>query len=79
MSKFRITVDLSGQEKKRIVDVNETPNTITGLTDVDQTNQQDKYLLVWNSTLNRHEYIPASQVTDLSDAIQDDVLDYGTY
>jgi hypothetical protein len=79
MSKFRITVDLSGQEKKRIVDVNETPNTITGLTDVDQTNQQDKYLLVWNSTLNRHEYIPASQVNDLSDAIQDDVLDYGTY
>ncbi len=79
MSKFRITVDLSGQEKKRIVDVNETPNTITGLTDVDQTNQQDKYLLVWNATLNRHEYIPASQVNDLADEVQDDVLDYGTY
>jgi hypothetical protein len=79
MSKFRITVDLSGQEKKRIVDVNETPNTITGLTDVDQTNQQDKYLLVWNAALNRHEYIPASQVTDLADDIRDDALYYGTY
>lgn len=79
MSKFQITVDVFGQEKKRIVDVNETPNTISGLTDVDTASQQDRYLLVWNESLKRHEYVPASQVTDLADDIQDDALDYGTY
>lgn len=79
MSTYRISVTVKDTDIKRVVDVNASPNSISNLSDVNTIDRQNNYLLVWNEATQLHQYIPASQVTDVSDDVLDDTLDYGTY
>lgn len=68
-----------GPPKRRVVDVNEGPSTISGSSDVDLDTRQDQYLLLWNETSQKHEYIPASDILDRADNVVNEDIDYGTY
>jgi hypothetical protein len=52
---------------------------LTELEDVDRFSKRDGYVLVWNATTERHEYISPFEVLDRADEVNDDSLDYGTY
>ena len=52
---------------------------ISAAADIDNTSRQDGYFLVWNESLERHQYISAFEMLDRSDGTDDDALDYGTY
>lgn len=52
---------------------------LTELEDVDRTSKRDGYVLVWNATSQKHEYISLFEALDRADQVDDDSLDYGTY
>jgi uncharacterized protein YheU (UPF0270 family) len=81
-------VTLPRVDRKKLVDVDTTPPgtdfgdvdlSVSELTDVDSSNKQDNYVLIWNATTQKHEYVPTSEVLDRADGIDDDSTSYGTY
>ncbi len=59
-------------------------NTISELDDVDITDRNEGYVLIWNQNRLLHEYVPPFEIVDRSDSddpVQpgDNAIDYGTY
>ena len=93
MSKYNVRLNLGNQKivqavkKSKInVDVSTTTeaNTLGGLDDVDTTDRQEGYVLMWNELRNIHEYVPPFEVVDRSDSDDpvgpsDNAIDYGTF
>ena len=91
MSKYQVTLNSTSKynvtfprtERKKIVEVDSAPRTLeaslTDLDDIDATNRADNYVLIWNATTQKHEYVPAFEVVDRADGVNDDSIDYGTY
>lgn len=81
-------VTLPRVDRKKLVDVDTTPPgtdfgdvdlSVSELTDVDSSNKQDNYVLIWNATTQKHEYVPTSEVLDRADGVDDGTSSYGTY
>ncbi len=81
-------VTLPRVERKKLVDVDTTPQgidfgdvdlSVSELTDVDSSNKQNNYVLIWNSVTQKHEYVPTSEVLDRADGVDDGATSYGTY
>jgi len=81
-------VTLPRVDRKKLVDVDTTPPgtdfgdvelSVSELTDVDSSNKQNNYVLIWNSVTQKHEYVPTSEVLDRADDINDGSTSYGTY
>ncbi len=81
-------VTLPRVDRKKLVDVDTTPPgtdfgdvdlAVSELTDVDSSNKQDNYVLIWNATTQKHEYVPTSEVLDRADDVNDGSTSYGTY
>lgn len=73
-------------ERKKLVDVDTTPIgsdfgdlSLSALEDVDASNKQNNYVLIWNATTQKHEYVPTFEVLDRADGVDDDTTSYGTY
>lgn len=73
-------------ERKKIVDVDDSGSvvvdgstTLSGLDDVNTSGRQNNYLLIWNSATGKYDHIPASEVLDRADGIDDGAVDYGTF
>lgn len=68
---------------KKIVDVDTIRVDVSGgignLDDVDSLNRQDNYILIWNESTQKHEYVPAFELLDRADGTDDDAIDYGSY
>lgn len=91
MSKYQVTLSSTSKynvtfprtERRKIVDVDEAPVTLeanlANLDDVDATGRADNYVLIWNAATQKHEYVPAFEVVDRADGVDDDAIDYGTY
>jgi len=91
MSKYQVTLSSTSKynvtfprtERKKIVEVDDAPRTLeaslTDLDDIDATNRADNYVLIWNATTQKHEYVPTFEVVDRADGVDDDAIDYGTY
>jgi hypothetical protein len=88
MSKYQVTVTSTSRRRRRIVDVDEGPQQVEGnlgaLDDVDTTDRGTGgnlgiKVLVWDNNQNQHVYLSPEQIVDISDNVDDDVLDYGTY
>ena len=88
MSKYQVTVTSTSRRRRRIVDVDEGPQQVEGnlggLDDVDTTDRDTGgnlgiKVLVWDSNTNQHIYVSPEQLVDISDNVDDDSLDYGTY
>lgn len=81
-SNSNIQVGIPRTEKK-IVDVATSSVEITGslrdLEDIDSQNRNNNYVLVWDAVLEKHVYVPPSEILDRADDVDDDALDYGTY
>lgn len=73
---YQVTLGKSGNIK---VDVNTSPDSISTLNDVDDSNKQNNYLLVWNESAQKHEYISPFELVDRADGVNDDAVDYGVY
>lgn len=85
-----IQIGLPRATTKKLVDVNLIKADITGsvsdLQDVDSSNRQEGYVLIWNASRGKHEYVPPFVVVDRADsslgqpvAPADDYIDYGTF
>lgn len=91
MSKYQVTLNSTSKynvtfprtERRKIVDVDEAPSTLeanlANLDDVDATDRADQYLLIWDEVSGKHKYIPAFEVLDRADGVDDDAIDYGSY
>jgi hypothetical protein len=55
------------------------PINLGELKDVDSTDKENNYVLIYDASTQKHRYVPASKVLDLADGVDDDSLDYGTY
>ena len=85
-----IQVGLPRATSRRLVDVDllqlDIRGNIVDLQDVDPTNRQEGYVLMWNATTGKHEYVPPFVVVDRADsslgqpvAPADDYIDYGSF
>lgn len=85
-----IQVGLPRATSRRLVDVDllqlDIRGNIVDLQDVDSTNRQEGYVLMWNATTGKHEYVPPFVVVDRADsslgqpvAPADDYIDYGSF
>ena len=81
-------VTLPRVDRKKLVDVDTTPPgadfgdvdlSVSELSDVDSSNKQNNYVLIWNSVTQKHEYVPTSEVLDRADGVDDGATSYGTY
>lgn len=73
---YQVSLRKSGNIK---VDVNTSPDTIASLADIDSTNKQNNYVLIWNATTKKHEYVSPLEILDRADGVDNDTLDYGFY
>lgn len=75
---------------KRKIDVDlqqlDIKGTLIDLEDIDPTNRQEGYVLIWNASTGKHEYVPPFVVVDRADsslgqpvAPADDYIDYGSF
>ena len=80
-------VTLPRVDRKKLVDVDTTPPgtdfgdvelSVSELTDVDSSNKQNNYVLIWNSVTQKHEYVPTSEVLDRADGVDDNSTSNGT-
>jgi hypothetical protein len=53
--------------------------SLSGLNDVDNSQKQNNYVLIWNAAAGKHEYVPTSEVLDRADGVDDGATSYGTY
>jgi len=85
-----IQVGLPRATSQRLVDVDlqqiDITGTVADLDDIDSSNRQEGYVLIWNETLGKHEYVPPFVVVDRADsslgqpvAPADDYIDYGSF
>lgn len=85
-----IQVGIPTPTSRRLVDVDLLQLDIQGstdnLADIDTTNRQEGYVLIWNAVRGVHEYVPPFVVVDRADsslgqpvAPADDYIDYGTF
>ena len=85
-----IQIGLPRATTRKLVDVDLLQVDITGkvsdLQDVDPSNRQEGYVLIWNASRGKHEYVPPFVVVDRADsslgqpvAPADDYIDYGTF
>jgi hypothetical protein len=79
-------VTLPRVDRKKLVDVDTTPPgadfgdlSLSELGDVDPSNRQNDYVLIWNATTQKHEYVPTSEVLDRADGVDDGATNYGSY
>lgn len=103
MSSYNVRVNRASQKRitaLRSANINVNVNTtefnnfMTGLEDVDITDRQDGFLLMWNNAKGTHEYVSPYEVVDRSDSNRadyseeprdpsvapgDDAIDYGTF
>ena len=94
MSKYNVRLNAGNNKiiqaiKKSPVNVDistsQEIDTIGELDDVDLTDRQDGYLLMWNQSRGLiHEYVPPFEVVDRSDSDDpvlpgDNAIDYGTF
>ena len=103
MSSYNIRVNRASQKRItaiRPADINVNVNTteftdlLTGLEDVDVSDREDGFLLMWNNARGTHEYVSPYEVVDRSDSNRadytgepqdpsvapgDDAIDYGTF
>lgn len=93
MSKYNVRLNAGNNKiiqaiKKSPVNVDVSTSqeidTIGELDDVDLTDRQDGYLLMWNQARATHEYVPPFEVVDRSDSDNpvlpgDNAIDYGTF
>jgi hypothetical protein len=78
-NKSNIQVGIPKAEK-RVIDVSK--NNVESMSDLGDVNSQDRqnnYVLVWDTSLEKHVYISPSKILDLADNVDDDAIDYGTY
>jgi hypothetical protein len=61
------------------IDVNTSPVSVKTLYDVDSSNRQNNYVLIWNEVTKKHEYVHPSEILDRADGVDNDSLDYGLY
>lgn len=85
-----IQVGLPRSTSRRLVDVDllqlDVKGNLADLEDVDPFNRQEGYVLMWNATEGKHEYVPPFVVVDRADsslgqpvAPADDYIDYGSF
>lgn len=48
-------------------------------TDIDTTNRANRTFLMYNSSTGKYEHVDAFQIVDLSDSIDDDSMDAGSF
>jgi hypothetical protein len=66
------------------IDVSSGAQALSSFSDVDISNRKDGYVLMWNSILGVHQYVPPFDVVDRSDSDNpvldgDGAIDYGTF
>ncbi len=75
--------DVTVSSKKFVSSVNTAnlnfPVNLADLNDVDSLDKQNNYVLIYDASIQKHRYIPASQILNLADGVDDDSLDYGSY
>lgn len=85
-----IQVGLPRATSRRLIDVDllqlDVKGNLADLEDVNPTNRQEGYVLIWNEALRKHEYVPPFVVVDRADsslgqpvAPADDYIDYGSF
>ena len=94
MANYQVTVSTSsnydiGPKKASVkpIDVNTDiiAQTIDGITeisqmtDVNQNNKQNNYVLIWDEVNQEHIYVSPFEILDRADGTDDDAIDYGTY
>ena len=94
MANYQVTVSTSsnydiGTKKASVkpIDVNtdtiaQTVDGITEIsqmTDVNQNNKQNNYVLIWDEVNQEHIYVSPFEILDRADGTDDDAIDYGTY
>ena len=47
--------------------------------DIDTTNRANRTFLMYNSSTGKYEHVDAAQIVDLSDNVDDEAVDYGTW
>lgn len=88
--KYQVTVYNGGNIRvtvptttiKRLVDTNIATNmsgNISDLNDIDLSNRQNNYVLIWNQQTQKHEYVSPFEIIDRGDGVDDDAIDYGVY
>jgi hypothetical protein len=48
-------------------------------TDIDTTNRANRTFLMYNSATGKYEHVDAAQIVDLSDSVDDESYDAGTF
>jgi hypothetical protein len=73
-------------ERKKLIDVDVTPTgqdfgdvNLSNLGDVDSSNKQNNYVLIWNADEQKHEYVSTFEIIDRADGVDDGTISYGTY
>ncbi len=79
--KYQVTFNPRTKSKVVKVDtvVAETKGNMSNLNDVDSSNKNNNYVLVWDQFSQKHIYVDPSEILDRADNVNDDSLDYGTY
>lgn len=87
-SSSNLNVEVKNFRIKKSVDVDTAVDVIiqpadqislSELSDVNPTDKQNNYLLMWDAATQKHVYVPPSEVLDRADGVNDDSLDYGSY
>jgi len=80
MAEIRVSV---GQQQNAIKVVASGKGTTANLaqiaTDIDTTARANNTILIYNSATQTYIHVPASQIVDLADTVDDDSYDAGTF
>lgn len=86
---YRVTVvsgnsyDIKVTTKQPVssVDVTGTAGieSLSQVGDVNSSNRQDNYFLMWDQATQKHIYVSPSEILDRSDGSSDGTLNYGSY
>ena len=81
-----ITVRLGARTAKKVVASQKaattTLNTLQNLAnvqDIDMTARANNYVMIYNSSTAKYEWIPPSEVLDRADDVDDGSIDYGGF
>jgi len=78
MANIRVRVG-QRQGVKIIASNKAAANSIGGASDVDVSARGNYTVLMYDTTSNTYIHVPASQVVDMADGVDDDAFDGGTF
>jgi len=78
MANIRVRVG-QRQGTKVIASNKAAANSIGAATDVDTTARSNYSVLMYDTTTSKYIHVPAAQVVDMADGVDDDAYDGGTW